>query len=100
MRLVIDTKHPIFQCLPTQFHSNYQWWIMASGNPMILDSKIKPIVTVADSYSRLKHMGLLYEVRNDNGIFLISSMRLLENQQYPECKYLLHCILHYLAENS
>lgn len=100
MGMVIDTLHPIFDTYPTQAHSSWQWWAQASGRPMILPGAIRPVVTVPDSYSRLKHMGLLFEARMGRGAVMVSSMGLLDKQQYPECRELLYSILRYMAEEA
>jgi len=96
MGLVIDTGHPALKEFPTEFHSNWQWWLMAGGRPLILPAKLKPIVTVPDSYSRMKHMGLLWEVRLGKGALMTSTMGLLGKQQYPEARALLYSILNYM----
>ncbi len=96
MGLVIDIKHPALALFPSQKHSNYQWWAMASGRPMILPKHIQPIVTVPDSCMRLQHMGLLFEASMGGGKLMVSSMGLLKKQQYPECSALLNSIILYL----
>ena len=97
MGMVIDSTHPALSEFPTEFYCNYQWWPMAGGRPMILPGHIHPIVTVPDSYSRLKHMGLLFEASLGKGRIMVSSMGLLGKQQYPECRGLLRSLLHYLG---
>ena len=64
---------------------------------MILPKHIRPIVTVPDSYSRLKHMGLLFEASLGKGKVMVSSMGLLEKQKYPECRGLLSSLMNYLG---
>lgn len=100
MGMVIEQEHPALAGFPTEMHSNYQWWLMASKRPMILPATIKPIVTVPDSYSRMKHMGLLFEASMGKGRVMISSMGLLEDQKYPECRGLLHSLLDYLEQTK
>lgn len=97
MGMVIDTSHPIFADFPTQKHTNWQWWQMAGGRPIILPEHVIPILTVPDSYSRLKHMGLLFEAKAGGGTVIMSGMGLRFYQQYPESLSLLHSIMEYLA---
>lgn len=97
MGMVIDSAHPALAEFPTGFSCNYQWWPMAGGRPMILPERIRPIVTVPDSCTRLKHMGLLFEGALGRGRIMVSSMGLLGKQQYPECRGLLQSLLHYLG---
>lgn len=98
MGMMIDRTHPALQDFPTKEHSDWQWWPMAGGRPMILPGGMKAIVRVPDSYSRLKNMGLLVEMQIGKGVVMLSSMGLLYKQQYPECRALLHSILTYLKE--
>lgn len=98
MGMVIDTSHPALGGFPTEAHCNWQWWQMASGRPMILPSHIRPILTVPDSWSRMRHMGLLFEAGYGKGCLLVSGMGLLCHQDLPEASALLHSLLSYLEE--
>lgn len=100
MGLLIDENHPALKEFPTEFYSNYQWWIMAHGRPMILPRHIKPVITVPDCFSRLRHMGLLFEATFGKGHIMVSSMGLLDKQDYPECRGLLKSLLHYLGNRG
>lgn len=95
MGMVIEKDHPALAGFPTEMHSNYQWWPMAGGRPMVLPEHIRPIVAVPDSYSRMKHMGLLFEAALGKGRIMVSGMGLLGNQNYPECRGLLTSLLSY-----
>lgn len=97
MGLLIEEKHPALAGFPTEMHSNYQWWPMSKGQAVLLPEPIQPILTVMDSYSKLRHMGLLFEVSFGKGRLMVSSMNLLGQQQYPECRHLLSCLLAYLS---
>ncbi|MDD3361364.1 MAG: glycoside hydrolase family 2 TIM barrel-domain containing protein [Hespellia sp.] len=99
MGMVIDVDHPALAHFPTEFYSQYQWWPMASGRPMILPRHVTPIVRVPDSYSRLKHMGLLFEARVGKGRLMVSSMGLL-GKDYPECRGLLSSLFSYLNQRN
>lgn len=100
MGLLIEKEHPALKKFPTEMHSDYQWWPMSKGKAMILPKQIHPIITVMDSCSKLRHMGLLFEAVCGKGKIMISSMNLSGNQQYPECGYLLQCLVEYLSENQ
>lgn len=100
MGMVIQEAHPVFKDFPTEAHSDWQWWVMAGGRPLIVPHTILPIITVPDSYSRLKSMGLLFEARLGKGIVMVSGMGLLYRQEYPEARSLLNGILAYLSGND
>ena len=96
MGMVIDIDHPALEGFPTDPHTNWQWWPMTKGRPMILPNHLKSILTVPDSYCLLKHMGLLVEARVGAGRIMISGMGLRFKQEYPEVKALLNSILTYM----
>ncbi|MCI5649600.1 MAG: hypothetical protein MR332_09230 [Fusicatenibacter sp.] len=100
MGMIIRTEHPIFRNFPTENHTNWQWWQMTCGRPLILPKQIKPILTVADSGKRLKHMGLLFEAKVGNGTVMVSGMELRFALQYPETRTLFHNILCYLGSQE
>jgi len=96
MGMLIDVQSKALEKFPTEVHSNYQWWVMSKGRPMILPKRIQPIVKVLDNINRFSHMGLLFEVQLGEGMLLISSMGLLNHQEYPECRALLNSFVEYL----
>ena len=101
MGCLINTDHPAIKNFPSEKHTNWQWWAMTKkGRPMILPQKIKPIITVMDCYSRLKHMGLLFEAKVSNGKILFSSMGLLENQDKPEVSALINNLFVYMSSEE
>ncbi len=109
MGLLLDPDHPIFKSFPTEYHSNVQWWIMAtSGRPMNLEGyttedgkRIEPLVRVIDDLDGVKTMGLLYEVKVGKGSLVVSSMDLLRTKdEYPEAAALYNAILSYMNSDD
>lgn len=100
MGQMIDTAHPVFRYFPTEFHTNWQWWPMASQRAVILPRPLKGIVTEMDSYAYLRPMAQLVEFRCLGGRVLFSSMGLQNLQQYPEARALLAGIYRYLEEEA
>lgn len=96
MGQLIDTEHPIFRQFPTEFHTNWQWWPMASQRAVILPRTIRAIVTEMDSYAYMRPMAQLFECRCGGGKLLFSSMGLQELQQYPEARALQAAIYQYM----
>ena len=97
MGQLIDTEHPIFQKFPMDFHTDWQWWIMAGRRAVILPRRMKTIITEMDSYAFLRPMAQLIEFRCLNGNVLLSTMELHRSQQYPEARALQSAIYEYLA---
>lgn len=96
MGQLIDRDHPIFRGFPTESHTNWQWWPMASQRAMILPRQMGCIITEMDSYAFLRPMAKLFECRCGGGRVLVSSMALQDLQQYPEARALLDCVYRYL----
>ena len=97
MGQLIDVKHPIFRRFPTDKHTDWQWWIMATKRAFILPRRMKAIVTEMDSYAFLRPMAQLMEFRCMGGKLLLSSMELHNSQEYPEARALLASIYEYMA---
>lgn len=96
----IDRMHPIFQAFPTEAHTNWQWWPMATQRAVILPEPIEAIITEMDSYAYLRPMAQLFECRCGNGLLVFSSMGLQDLQQYPEARMLLSAIYQYMASDA
>ena len=97
MGQLIDTEHPIFKEFPTDFHTDWQWWIMATKLAVILPHPMKMIITEMDSYAFLRPMAQLIEFRCLKGKVLLSTMELHKSQQYPEARALQAAIYTYLS---
>lgn len=97
MGQLIDTEHPIFKEFPTDFHTDWQWWIMATKRAVILPHPMKTIITEMDSYAFLRPMAQLIEFRCLKGKVLLSTMELHKSQQYPEVRALQASIYTYLS---
>lgn len=97
MGQLIDTEHPIFREFPTDFHADWQWWIMAGKRAVILPRPMKSVVTEMDSYAFLRPMAQLIEFNCMNGKVLLSTMELHKSQQYPEARALQTAIYTYLS---
>ena len=97
MGQLIDTEHPIFKEFPTDFHTDWQWWIMATKRAVILPHPMKTIITEMDSYAFLRPMAQMIEFRCLKGKVLLSTMELHKSQQYPEVRALQASIYKYLS---
>lgn len=96
MGQLIDAKHPVFAGFPTESHTDWQWWAMASQRAIILPRPMKSIVTEMDSYAYMRPMAQLLEFRCGGGKVLLSSMELQGLQQYPETRALLASLYSYM----
>jgi len=96
MGQLIDAEHPVFRDFPTEFHTNWQWWVMATQRAVILPKRYDAIITEMDSYAYLRPMAQLLECCCGKGKLLFSTMGLQNLQQYPEARALLASIYKYL----
>ena len=97
MGQLIDADHPLFREFPTDAHTDWQWWPMATQRAMILPEKIDAIIAEMDSYATLRPMAMLFECRCGNGKLMVSSMGLQHLQQYPEARALQRALYDYMA---
>ena len=103
MGLLIDAAHPVFASFPTDAHTDFQWWPMASRRAVILPEALRglrPIVTLMDSYAYLRPMAQLFECRCGGGRLLFSSLGLHHLTQYPEARALLFSIYRYMGSEA
>lgn len=100
MGQLIARKHPVFRDFPTEAHTNWQWWPMASSRALILPKRYEAIITEMDSYAYLRPMAQLLEGRCGGGRLLLSSMGLQNLQMYPEARALLSSIYGYLGSQE
>lgn len=100
MGQLIDESHPAFAGFPTQAHTDWQWWAMASRRAVILPRPMECIITEMDSYAYMRPMAQLLEFRCGGGMVLFSSMELQGLQQYPEARALLASLYAYLDSDA
>ena len=100
MGQLIDDRHPVFRYFPTSFHTDWQWWPMASARAVILPRRLKTIVAELDSYAFLRPMAQLVECRVGAGRLLVSTFGLHNLRRYPEAEALLAAIYRYLTSDD
>lgn len=96
MGQLIDAAHPVFRNFPTESHTDWQWWHMASQRAVILPEYYQTIIAEMDSYAYLRPMAQLLECRCGNGKLLFSAMGLQDLQEYPEARALLASVYQYM----
>ena len=98
--ILCDPKSPAFASFPTEFHSNWQWWhLVKNSRPISFDgtsADFRPIVQVIDNFARNQKLGLIAETKIGNGSMLICAIDLMNHQDKPEARQLLHSLLGYM----
>lgn len=100
MGQLIDAKHPVFAGFPTDTHTDWQWWPMASQRAVILPENYNAIITELDSYAYLRPMAQLLEFRCGGGRLLFSTFGLQDLMRYPEACALQASIYRYLESDD
>jgi len=102
--ILTNPGHPLFNCFPTDFHTNWQWFsIIKAGNSMILDGTpkdYKPIVQVIDNLERNHKLGLIFEFKVGKGKLLVCMSRLPSISEKPEAAQLYQSIVRYMESTD
>jgi hypothetical protein len=99
--LLCDPRHPALTEFPTEFHTNWQWWDLASkSRPMILDglpAKVRPLVQVIDDWYTGRKLGLLFEARVGGGKLMVCSIDLRSHlADRPVARQFRHSLFDYM----
>ncbi len=93
MGLIADRKHRIFREFPTESYADWQWWALTkNARAAKLQDGFTPIVKAIDSYVQVDNLYFIAE--KDNTV--ITSLGLLQKQQYVEVRSLIKGIIDYL----
>lgn len=104
MGYLINTSHPLFRDFPTDFHSDWQWWVIAKNSrPLILDNtsaSYKPVIQVIDNIERNHKLGILMEFNVGKGKLLICMTDLNKIRSKPEGRQYFNSIIRYMSSDS
>jgi hypothetical protein len=99
--ILCNPESPVLARFPTEFHSNWQWWhLVKNSRPIAYDGSpddFRPTVQVIDNFVRNQKLGLIAETKVGKGSMLICAIDLLDNQEQPEARQMLHSLLRYMA---
>jgi hypothetical protein len=103
MGLLIDPKNPVFNSFPTEFHSNWQWWVLCKKSKTLEfgDLPVTPLIRVVDNFFKNRNLTNLFEARVGNGKLVFSSMDLSEDLELrPAAKQLRYSLLEYMKSEE
>jgi hypothetical protein len=104
MGLLCDPRHPALARFPTESHSNWQWFHLATAAaPIILDATpadFRPVVQVVDNFARNHKLGLVFEARVGSGKLLVCAADLAGMPDRPEARQLLASLLAYAGSSE
>lgn len=103
--ILCDPAHPALRYFPTDYYSNYQWWDAMSHSDAIhlskLSKDIRPLVRVIDDWVTNRSLGLLFEVKVDNGKLLVSGIDFHQDmERRPAARQLLFSLKQYMLSDA
>lgn len=105
MGLLLDPAHPAFSDFPTENHTDWQWWSLATqSRTWVVDSlytQLTPLVECVDNFANNRRLTNLFETNCLNGKLIVCSMDLQHNfSDCPEKKQLLHSLITYMKSDA
>lgn len=105
MGLLLDPAHPAFSHFPTENHTDWQWWSLATqSRTWVVDSlytQLTPLVECVDNFANNRRLTNLFETNCLNGKLIVCSMDLRHDLlDYPEKKQLLHSLITYMKSDA
>lgn len=105
MGLLLDPSHPAFSYFPTESHTDWQWWSLATqSRTWVVDSlhtQLTPLVECVDNFANNRRLTNLFEANCLNGKLVVCSMDLQHDlQAYPEKKQLLYSLIKYMNSDA
>jgi len=104
MGILVNPLLPFFRNFPSEFHSNWQWWIIArNSRPFFLDNTPAgyiPIVQVIDNFERNHKLGILFEFAVGKGKLLVCTTDIPSILNKPEGRQYYQAILNYASSGN
>ena len=105
MGLLLDPAHPAFARFPTEGHTDWQWWRLATESKALcidsLHAEVTPFVECVDNFANNRRLTNLFETNCLNGKLVVCSMDLLREQAgNPEKRQLLHSLVEYMKSDA
>ena len=91
--LYIESKHPIFNLFPTDYHSDLQWWDLVNRRQVMqfteFPADFQPLVQSIDTWFLSRKIGMLFEANVEGGRLVMTTLPLAGNtkseQPYEKC---------------
>lgn len=100
MGLLINPAHPSLADFPTDYHSDWQWWDLATSSKTMITDMLPfqphPIVRVIDNFFKNRNMANILEFKVDGGKLIICSMDIQHNlADRPVARQLRYSLMNY-----
>lgn len=105
MGLLLDPAHPAFAHFPTDSHTDWQWWRLATqSKTLCIDSlytEVTPLIECVDNFANNRRLTNLFETNCLNGKLVVCSLDLLrEPEKNPEKRQLLYSLIEYMKSGK
>lgn len=105
MGLLLNPAHKAFTHFPTDGHTDWQWWNLATqSRTLVVDSfyqEIDPIIECVDNFVNNRRLSTLFETNCEDGKLIVCSMELLNNHENsPEKRQLLYSLIAYMKSDA
>jgi len=103
MGLLVNPKHSAFQQFPTDVHSDWQWWDLATKSKIVQLPFLKenPIVRVIDDFTTNRNQGIAFEAKVGKGKLLFTSIDLnTDLDKRLSAKQLKNSLLNYMNSDD
>ncbi|HEX2975591.1 MAG TPA: beta-galactosidase, partial [Bacteroidales bacterium] len=98
--VLCNPDHPVFNCFPTEYHSNWQWWDPVShSQAMVLDGfpeKLKPLIQPIDTWFENRRLALAFESKTYGGRLMVCSIDFRSLKDRYVSRQLLISMLRYM----
>ncbi|OAM88785.1 hypothetical protein OH491_10025 [Termitidicoccus mucosus] len=100
MGILCDPAHPALRDFPTDFHSDWQWWELATRSKAveIAGLPVTPLVRVIDNFAKNRALANVFEARVGTGSLLFCSIDITGDlAARPAARQLRRSLLRYTA---
>lgn len=103
--ILVEEEHPIFECFPTDYHSDLQWWELVNRTPVMLFTDFpkgfQPQVQSIDTWFLSRKCGMLFEARVGKGRLIMTTFDLSSQlDQRIVARQLRASILNYMQSDK
>ncbi len=103
MGLLLDPKHEVFNCFPTEFHSNWQWWDLCKQSKTIDfgELSVMPLVRIVDNFVKNRNLTNLFEAKVGAGKMIFSAIDLSTRlEERPTAAQLRYSVISYMMSDK
>jgi hypothetical protein len=102
--ILVNEHHPVFDGVPTEYHSNLQWWELVNKQQVMqfteFPADFQPLVQSIDTWFLSRKAGMMFEARVLNGKLVMTSMDIVSDpEQRIVARWMYKSILDYMQSD-